>query len=94
MSEQPRNPSLAVLLVAMALLLQLGVAAYRGYTDKQLLQTAISNQDQAIEELRVVRRQLNSISGKTIELAQQGNTNAANIIQQMRAAGVNFSATE
>ena len=94
MSDQTKNPSIAVLLLVLAVLLQMGIAGYRTYTDKQVLQDAMAQQEEAFGEIRKVRQQLNSIAGKTLQLAQQGNANAAGVIEQMRAAGVNFSPTE
>jgi hypothetical protein len=94
MSDQSKSLSAAVLLVVVAVLVQLGVATYRGQNDKQALQSAIASQQAPLEEIQAVRQQLNTITGLTMQLAQDGNTHAAAIIEQMRAAGVNFSQPE
>ena len=93
-STENRTPAIAMILLALALLVQMGSAAFYAHRDKQTLQTAIANQEAAISETRKVRQQLNTITGKTVQLAQQGNVNAARIIEKMRAAGVNLSGSE
>ena len=94
MSDQSKGLSLAVLMLVLAVLLQIGLSTYRTHTDQQVLQNAMIRQDEVFAEIAVVRAQLNTIAGKTLELAQQGNANAAAIIQQLQAAGINLSATE
>ncbi len=94
MSDQPRTLSIALLCVVLAVMLQLGVATFLVYQEQQQLKAAIVEQAATLKEQEAVRTQLNSIVGKTLQLAQQGNANAATIIQQMQAAGFTINAGE
>ncbi len=83
--------SLAVLLVALAVLVQAGAAVYRGHQEEQLLRDAIKNQTEGLAASEKVRKQLNAVLGKTLALSREGNANAARIIEQMEAAGINVN---
>ena len=73
------------------MMVQAGAVAYGNRADQIMLQNAIANQTPAVEEIEKVRKQLNGIASKTLQLAQQGNANAARIVEQLQAAGVNLN---
>jgi len=96
LSPGNRNNGLMVLATAIltvAVMLQLGVTVYHGNLNRQALHSAIAAQETPLAEALKVRQQLNSLAGKTVALAQQGNESAAAIIEKMAAAGVTFSST-
>ena len=80
--------------VVLSMLLQAGAVAYGNHADHVTLQNALATQEPAVEEIERVRKQLNGIAGKTLQLAQKGNANAARIVEQLKAAGVNLSTSD
>jgi hypothetical protein len=59
--------------------------------ERNALQTAKAAQEPTIEQAQKLRAQLDVISKKTLELAQQGNTGAAFIVEELARRGVTIN---
>jgi hypothetical protein len=59
---------------------------------KSLLQT-FTEQQKALEQVAKLKTQVNSLAVGTLKLAEKGDKDAANIIAQLKKAGVNVEDT-
>ena len=83
--------SLALLVLLLSVAVRWGDSAWRAQSDRQVLANAIAEQEVALEKSRTVRRQLNALASKTVQLARQGNENATAVVDKMLAAGVTLT---
>jgi hypothetical protein len=86
----PRAESsrLAIILLALALLLSLAYNMFSAIRDRSNLQAARVNQQATLQQAERIRTQFDSITRRTVELAQQGNQGAAMIAEQLARRGL------
>ena len=89
--EPPRSPWLALTLVTVALVGALGYQVFQIVREGQTLQAVRTSQDPTIEQAQKVRAQVDSIARGTLKLAEQGNANAALIVDELAKRGVKLA---
>ena len=60
-------------------------------TEGNTLRTLIANQENVVQQAVKLRAQLDSIAAKTAILAEQGNSGAKTIVEQLRKRGVTIN---
>jgi hypothetical protein len=85
------NPWLAVTLLTITMVAWFAFQTYHLVRERSVLQAAKAAQEPTIEQAQKLRAQLDVISKKTLELAQQGNTNAAFIVEELARRGVTIN---
>ena len=75
----------------LAILLGFTVQAAISFQDYGTLKSQLLAQDSIYSNATKVRLQLDAIAKGTVVLAQQGNSNAARILEDLKAAGVNIN---
>ncbi len=99
MSDQPNAGSrsfsayLPLFLLSLALLTTTGFQTLTLVNEATQLKTAIANQDKAVEEGQQMREKLQQLASQALALANQGNENAAMLIEAMRKKGINIQAS-
>ena len=88
--ERP-SPWLAVTFVTLAVVAWFAFQTYQLVRERNSLQAVKAAQDPTIEQAQKLRAQLDAISSKTLELAQQGNAGAALIVEQLARRGVTIN---
>jgi len=83
-----------LLLIVLALLLMTGFQMSQLTREHELLNTRLEAQTGPLEESQNVRDQLQSVATKTAALANNGNENAAKIVEQLEKAGIKINAPE
>ena len=78
-------------LVVIAVLAWFAFQTTQLVRERSSLQAAKGSQDSTLAQAEKLRAQLDSIAKKTLELAQQGNTNAALIVQELAKRGVTIN---
>ena len=101
MSDQPNQPAersfsayLPLFLLALAILTNFAFQTSNLVNEADQLEAAISKQEAAITDGQKVRGQLAEIAKQALALANQGNKNAATLIETMSKKGVNIKASE
>lgn len=89
-----RSPFVPLLLVILTLGIMVGFQSIQLMRERQLLHSRIENQDAPLEEARKVRTQFEAVVKNTYQLAEQGNQNAAAVIERLKQAGVNINKPE
>ena len=79
---------LVVALILACILVQNGYQTFQIIDDRERLGQQIAAQESAVQDAEKVRAQLLSIAGQTAVLAEQGNENAARLVEVLRAQGV------
>ena len=96
-SDEPRSrrehlsPWFAVTLLTFTLVAWFAFQTYHLARERTALQTAKAAQEPTIEQAQKLRAQLDVISKRTLELAQQGNTGAAFIVEELARRGVTIN---
>lgn len=90
-AEHSRSPWPALALLAIAVGTWLGFQTVQLLRERGVLQTARAAQEPTIEQAQKLRAQLDSIAKKTLELAQQGNSSAALIVEELARRGVTIN---
>jgi hypothetical protein len=85
------SPWPALALVVIAVLAWFAFQTAQLVRERSSLQAAKGSQDSTLAQAEKLRAQLDSIAKKTLELAQQGNTNAALIVQELAKRGVTIN---
>ncbi|HEY3197877.1 MAG TPA: hypothetical protein VGJ57_07670 [Nitrospirales bacterium] len=88
--ERP-NPWAAVTLITIAMVTWSGFQTYQLVRERGVLQSVKVAQEPTIEQARKLRTQLEVISQKTLELAQQGNAGASLIVEELARRGVRIN---
>ncbi len=86
--RQPDPLPLPLILVVVALFLLMAVETGQALHDHATLGQLIQAQQPTIEQAVKVRQQLQSLAGKTAELAAAGDPGAKSVVEQMKAQGV------
>lgn len=88
--ERP-SPWLVVTFVTVAMVAWFAFQTYQLVRERGALQSVRVAQEPTIEQAQKLRAQLDAISRKTLELAQQGNSGAALIVEQLARRGVTIN---
>ena len=86
--QERRSPWLAVALVTVAIVAWFAFQTYQLVRERSALESVKAAQEPTIAQAQKLRAQLDAISTKTLELAQQGNPGAALIVEQLARRGV------
>ena len=86
--HQPEALSLPLILVVAALFVLMAVETGQAIRDHGTLAELIQAQQPTIDQAVKVRQQLQSLAGKTAELAAAGDPGAKTVVEQMKAQGV------
>jgi len=93
-SERSFSAYLPLFLLALAIVTNFSFQTSNLINEANQLEAAISKQEPAILEGQKVRGQLAEIAKQALALANQGNKNAATLIETMSKKGVNIKASE
>ena len=88
--ESP-SPWPAVTLITIAMVTWFGFQTYQLVREREVLQSVKVSQEPTIEQAKKLRTQLEAISKKTLELAQQGNAGAVLIVEELARRGVTIN---
>jgi hypothetical protein len=80
-----------VAILAVALGLAMAVQTVGLVRDREALASQRAAQESAFQEAFKLRQQLISLAGKTAQLAEQGDANAAVIVERLRQQGVTIN---
>jgi len=80
-----------LLLALVTLVLWFGFQTSQLLTERDNLKTLRSNQDTIYGNAQKMRAQLDSVAAGTARLAQQGNANAAQVVNALRAQGITIN---
>ena len=90
--EQVRSdPWTAVALLTIAVVAWLSFQTVQQIRERTALQNVRTAQEAAIERAQKIRAQFDTITKKTLELAQQGNAGAALIVDELARRGVTIT---
>ena len=90
--EQARSdPWTAVALLTIAVVAWLSFQTVQQIRERTTLQNVRTAQEAAIERAQKIRAQFDTITKKTLELAQQGNAGAALIVDELARRGVTIT---
>ena len=90
-SQAANGLSLAVLILAMAMLVMVGFQTFMLIRTGENLRTVRAAQEQPIQDGTKIRQRLETLAARTATLAQDGDANAQNIVETMRRQGVNLT---
>jgi len=85
------SPGPALTLVVVSVLAWFAFQTVQLVRERSSLHAAKASQDGTLAQAEKLRTQLDSIAKKTLELAQQGNANAALIVQELARRGVTIN---
>ena len=89
-NERP-SPWLAVTLLTIALVAWFAFQTYQLVRERNALQQVKAAQEPTVVQAQKLRAQLDAISTKTLELARQGNSGAALIVEQLAKRGITIN---
>jgi len=90
--EQARSdPWTAVALLTIAVVAWLSFQTVQQIRERTALQNVRTAQETALERAQKIRAQFDTITKKTLELAQQGNAGAALIVDELARRGVTIT---
>ena len=90
--EQARSdPWTAVALLTIAVVAWLSFQTVQQIRERTTLQNVRTAQEVALERAQKIRAQFDTITKKTLELAQQGNAGAALIVDELARRGVTIT---
>ena len=90
--EQARSdPWTAVALLTIAVVAWLSFQTVQQIRERTTLQNVRTAQEAALERAQKIRAQFDTITKKTLELAQQGNAGAALIVDELARRGVTIT---
>ena len=91
--DSPRQNSLFLILLLMliTLVLWFGFQTYQLVKERGNLQTLQANQETMLTNAQKMRAQLDSIAAGTARLAEQGNVNAAQVVNALKDKGITIN---
>ena len=90
--EQARSdPWTAVALLTIAVVAWLSFQTVQQIRERTALQNVRTAQETALERAQKIRAQFDTITKKTLELAQQGNAGAGLIVDELARRGVTIT---
>lgn len=92
MSEQDhRSVFVPLVILSSALVIWFGFQTSQLITERKNLNTLQKNQEGLYQNAQKMRSQLDAIAAGTARLAQQGNPNAGQIVNALRARGITIN---
>ncbi|MDQ2697118.1 MAG: hypothetical protein M3Z21_17410 [Pseudomonadota bacterium] len=88
---QPYSPFLPLALLGSALLLLVGFQTVQLAGERATLREILERQTAPLQEAQKLRAQLDSIAGKTAELAAAGNPNARRLLDELSRRGITIA---
>lgn len=85
------SPFLPMLLGGLAIAGWLGFQAYQGVVERDALQLAHAQQQQAVDSAAKLRSSLDALAADTQRLATAGNPNARLLVDELRKRGVTIN---
>lgn len=82
---------LPLLLILITLVLWFGFQTYQMVKEGGNLKTLQANQETMFTNAQKMRAQLDAIAAGTAHLAQQGNANAAQVVNALKAKGISIN---
>jgi hypothetical protein len=90
--EQVRSDTwMALALLTIAVVAWLSFQTVQQIRERSALQNVRTAQEAALERAQKIRAQFDTITKKTLELAQQGNAGAALIVEELARRGVTIT---
>jgi hypothetical protein len=83
---------LPVILVAVALFVLMAFETFQAFHDRGALADLRRSQEPTVQEAIKLRQQLETLAGRTAQLAAEGDEGAKTVVDQMKRQGVNLSA--
>jgi len=84
--------ALPVLLVVVALFVLMAFETFQAIHDRGALADLQRSQEPTVQEAIKLRQQLETLAGRTAQLAAEGDEGAKTVVDQMKRQGVNLSA--
>ena len=78
-------------LILVTLVLWFGFQTYQLVKERGNLKTLQANQEKMLNNAQKMRAQLDAIAAGTARLAQQGNANAAQVVNALKAKGISIN---
>jgi hypothetical protein len=78
-------------LILVTLVLWFGFQTYQLVKERGNLKTLQTNQETMFNNAQKMRAQLDAIAAGTARLAQQGNANAAQVVNALKAKGISIN---
>jgi hypothetical protein len=89
--RQPSELSPPVILVIVSLFVLMAFETGQAIHDRSALEELRRSQEVTVGEAVKLRRQLQTLAGKTAELAAAGDSGAKSVVEQMKRQGVTLS---
>ena len=89
--ERGKSYFIPLLLIAIALVIWTGFQTTQLLRERKYLKTVLTDQSPTVEQSQKLRGQLDSIAKGTLQLANQGNSNAKIIVEELRKRGVTIN---
>lgn len=89
--EGGRSYFIPLLLIAIALVIWTGFQTTQLLRERKYLRAVLAEQSTTVDQSQKLRAQLDSIAKATLQLADQGNSNAKIIVQELRKRGVTIN---
>ena len=83
---------LPVILVAVSLFVLMAFETFQAVHDRGALADLRRSQEPTVQEAIKLRQQLETLAGRTAQLAAEGDEGAKTVVDQMKRQGVNLSA--
>jgi len=80
-----------LLILSLAVALFLGFQVQQALTERANLQQAQAAQDKPLEQAREIQQKLDQLAVGTLRLAEAGNSNAKELVERMKQAGVTIT---
>lgn len=87
-SSQSSSP--ALLVISLVLAAFMGVQTWLLFSDRASISQTYDKQTEALNQVEVVRNQVNNLMKGVLELSKKDNKNAVRIIDNLKKAGINF----
>jgi hypothetical protein len=82
----------AITVLAVAFFIAMAFQTFQLLSEYSNLQTALTGQQATFEQALQVSQETQAFAGDTAALADKGNANAKQVVDQMRAQGINMRA--
>jgi hypothetical protein len=92
--EGGRSYFIPLFLIAIALVIWTGFQTTQLWKERKYLKTVLDNQNPTVEQAQKLRAQLDSVAKGTLQLANQGNSNAKIIVEELRKKGITINPGE
>ena len=94
MTENARSPFLPILIALIALSIWFGFQTYQLIRERNSLSVVAVNQETQYKNSQKMRAQLDSLASGAAKLAQQGNSNAQQIVSALAQRGITINSNE